>query len=182
MVLVIFLFVDIIAWISGYSRITEVEVLEVSNSVSAVLNDVPSPIFDITPEIAPIPIKPVDQSLFIKNFIEIEAIKRDLDPRIVLWIVEKESQFFPLNVGDKNYVCKKGTNKGRITPSRGLFQISNCSHYEVSDEVAFSITGSTNWSLDYMRKNGFGEWSVYKNRFIWYKDFPYPKDKEVVVK
>lgn len=97
-----------------------------------------------------------------------------VDPATAVWIASHESQlswrgdvFNPALVGDDDKICPQGPNKGKKQRSRGLWQISDCYHPEVSDAVAFDIVSSTIWAMPQMKKNP-NQWSTWKFRKQWF--------------
>lgn len=64
---------------------------------------------------------------------------------LLTYIVEKESGYNPLAVGDTHLKCPR---TGGYMRSRGIAQISDCFH-DVSDSEAFDV----DFSLDFIAKN-----------------------------
>ena len=62
-----------------------------------------------------------------------------------------ESHLNPHAINERN-------NNPSFSKDRGLFQISDYWHKEVSDEVAFSVESSTRWAIDKINKGGQGIW------------------------
>jgi hypothetical protein len=93
-----------------------------------------------------------------QEYVAHQAAKVGLDAELTVCIAEHESRFRPDALGDSHLTCPM---TGEPQRSRGLFQISDCWHPEVSDEVAFSITSSTEWALDRMQQGYAHEWSTY---------------------
>lgn len=96
----------------------------------------------------------------VKAYVRTEAVEYGVNPNLALWIVKHESSFNPQAKGDGE-------------ASRGLWQISKVYHPEVSDAAAFSVTSSTEWSLERIRKGKVSEWSTYRNCRTLYKDCPF---------
>lgn len=96
----------------------------------------------------------------VKAYVRSEAVHRGVDPQLALWIVKHESSFNPRARGDGD-------------ASRGLWQISKVYHPEVSDQQAFGVKTSTEWSLDRIRDGKVNEWSTYRNCRSLYKDCPF---------
>ncbi|MGE0406136.1 MAG: transglycosylase SLT domain-containing protein [Candidatus Korobacteraceae bacterium] len=108
----------------------------------------------------------------VRALIKNAAIEHGIDPTIALFIVEKESQFDHHAKGDGHLpVCPIGPNQGKPQRSRGLWQINDCYHHEVSDAIAFDPVKSTAWALRRIKRGYIHEWStwVYRER---YKDSP----------
>jgi len=100
-------------------------------------------------------ISPITGTSSIKNYVKNEAKAYGVNPTDALWIVAHESQFDPTRTGDDGQ-------------SRGLWQISSKFHPEVGDACAYSITCSTDWSLNWILKGNISQWSTWKYRFLWY--------------
>ena len=96
----------------------------------------------------------------VKAYVQSEAVQRGVDPKLAVWIVKHESSFNPRAKGDGE-------------ASRGLWQISKVYHPEVSDEQAFGVASSTEWSLGRIRSGKVNEWSSYRNCKALYRDCPY---------
>lgn len=54
--------------------------------------------------------------------------------------------------------AKRLNTDARKTTDRGLFQINNYWHYEVSDECAYDLRCSTEWTIDRINKGYQHEW------------------------
>jgi hypothetical protein len=93
-------------------------------------------------------------------YIQTQALKHGVSPKLALWIVRHESQFNPRAKGDGE-------------ASRGLWQISKIYHPEVSDAMAFNVRSSTQWSLERIRSGKANEWSTYRFCKTLYEDCPF---------
>ena len=96
----------------------------------------------------------------VKAYVRARAEQRGVDPQLALWIVKHESSFNPQAKGDGE-------------ASRGLWQISRVYHPEVTDEEAYGVRTSTDWSLGRIRAGKVNEWSSYRNCKTLYQDCPY---------
>jgi hypothetical protein len=96
----------------------------------------------------------------LQSYIQTQAVKYGVSPRLALWIVRHESQFNPRAKGDGE-------------ASRGLWQISKIYHPEVSDAMAFNVRSSTQWSLQRIRSGKANEWSTYRFCRTLYEDCPF---------
>ena len=96
----------------------------------------------------------------LEAYVQAQALKQGVSPRIALWIVKHESQFNPRAKGDGE-------------ASRGLWQISRIYHPEVSDAMAFNVRSSTQWSLERIRSGKANEWSTYRFCKTLYEDCPF---------
>jgi Transglycosylase SLT domain len=96
----------------------------------------------------------------LASYIQTQALKHGVSPKLALWIVKHESQFNPRAKGDGE-------------ASRGLWQISKIYHPEVSDAMAFNVRSSTQWSLERIRSGKANEWSTYRFCKTLYEDCPF---------
>jgi hypothetical protein len=96
----------------------------------------------------------------VAAYIQSQALKHGVSPKLALWIVKHESQFNPRAKGDGE-------------ASRGLWQISKIYHPEVSDAMAFNVRSSTQWSLERIRSGKANEWSTYRFCKTLYEDCPF---------
>ena len=96
----------------------------------------------------------------VASYIQAQALKHGVSPKLALWIVKHESQFNPRAKGDGE-------------ASRGLWQISKIYHPEVSDSMAFNVRSSTQWSLERIRSGKANEWSTYRFCRTLYEDCPF---------
>lgn len=96
----------------------------------------------------------------VKAYVRTQAVEHGVDPQLALWIVKHESSYNPRAKGDGE-------------ASRGLWQISKIYHPEVSDEQAFGVASSTEWSLGRIRDGRVNEWSSYRNCRALYANCPY---------
>lgn len=71
----------------------------------------------------------------IKHAVIYHAVMNDVDPALALYVVNGESRFNPLAVGDTHLTCKA---TGKPIRSRGLFQWNNCANPQVTDAQAFN--------------------------------------------
>jgi hypothetical protein len=96
----------------------------------------------------------------VKAYVQTQAMDFGVNPKLALWIVKHESEFNPRAKGDGE-------------ASRGLWQISKIYHPEVSDDVAFNVASSTEWSLERIRSGKVNEWSTYRFCRTLYEDCPF---------
>lgn len=82
-----------------------------------------------------------------------------VDPQMSLFLTWKESQWYNGAVGDGHLICKR---TGKPIRSRGVWQINNCAHPNITDEQAFDVEWSTHWAMKEIKKNGCGIWSTCK--------------------
>lgn len=106
------------------------------------------------------PLNRLSTSGQLAAYIQAQALKHGVSPKIALWIVKHESQFNPRAKGDGD-------------ASRGLWQISKIYHPEVSDAVAFNARSSTQWSLERIHSGKAKEWSSYRYCRTLYGDCPF---------
>jgi hypothetical protein len=95
--------------------------------------------------------------LGVHAYVQSAARAAGVDPRVAEWIVSHESQHQPLATGDGG-------------DSRGLWQINRVYHPEVSDQCAYDVECSTDWSLHRIADGYVDEWSTWKYRNVWFPD------------
>ena len=93
-----------------------------------------------------------------RDYVAAQAVKAGLSADLAVCIAEHESRFQPDALGDGHLTCPM---TGEPQRSRGLFQISDCWHPEVPDEIAFSVASSTEWALARIQQGYAREWSTY---------------------
>lgn len=93
----------------------------------------------------------------IRQYIEKQAIENGVDTKMALHVAKNESGYGQYQVGDGHLTCKK---TGKPIRSRGVWQINDCAHPTVTDEQAFDVVWSTNWTMQEMKKNGCRIWST----------------------
>lgn len=62
-------------------------------------------------------------------------------------IAKKESGYHPNAVGDLNLICKA---TGKPVRARGIYQITECYHPEITDEQAFDPNFNIEWGIQQM--------------------------------
>jgi hypothetical protein len=85
----------------------------------------------------------------IEELVREKARSSNLNEDKVLFITKCESELDPTKLGDGNLTCP---STGRPMRSRGLWQINQCYHPEVSDKQAFDPEWSTNWAIKMFKK------------------------------
>ena len=103
----------------------------------------------------PIPGRRLDVRAYVQN----AAKATGVNPRDAEWIVSHESAHRPQATGDGG-------------ESRGLWQINRLYHPEVSDQCAYDVECSTDWSLQRIRDGNINEWSTWKYRSRWLPKSP----------
>jgi Lysozyme like domain len=114
-------------------------------------NRIPSPSWKVTSN---------PQRQRIQAYVEGAAKTRGVNPEVAEWIVAHESDHHPEAIGDG------GT-------SRGLWQINKAWHPEVSDDCAYNVTCSTDWSLERIRAGHVDDWNTWKYCKERFKDCPF---------
>lgn len=100
----------------------------------------------------------VDQD--IPRTIATIAQEYNYNPQTALFLTWQESKWRNTTVGDEHLTCKR---TGLPIRSRGVWQINNCSHPEVTDEQAFDVEWSTHWAMrTIIEDGGCRQWSVCK--------------------
>lgn len=84
-----------------------------------------------------------------------------------LYIAKNESGFIAISIGDMNLICKGGINKGKPVRARGLFQITECSHPEVTDQEAYDPVWATAWAMPRLKDRTIceKEWTTCRNYY-----------------
>lgn len=75
-------------------------------------------------------------------------------------MAEHESHYNTKAVGDMNITCER---TGKPVRARGIFQITECFHPEVSDEQAFDYKWATAWALNiiaHSKKDCISQWAT----------------------
>ena len=93
----------------------------------------------------------------IEKFIRQESRKYGVNPEIAVFVAYKESQYHLDTLGDSGH-------------SRGLYQISDIYHPEISDECAFSLQCSTRFFMKQVLAGKLSEWSTWRLRDKLYAD------------
>ena len=109
-----------------------------------------------------------------------EAVKVGVEPLVVSWIVWHESSWNPLAVGDMDKIClaKNSPNYGKPIRARGIFQITDCYHPEISDDCAFNPVCITPIVLSWIKEGRTEkEFSSFAWRCQWYQDKIYCNSK-----
>lgn len=101
--------------------------------------------------------KPTEGQLALINKV---SEKYGVSKDVIIHIVSNESDFKENAVGDSNYVCPKGPNKGLVAPSHGAVQISSCWHPEVTLEQANDFEFSVEFLARGLANGKCGEWST----------------------
>lgn len=74
-------------------------------------------------------------------------------------MVENESHYNPKAIGDMQIICAR---TGKPVRARGLWQITQCYHPEISDAQAFDPEWSTAWALNIIansKKDCVSQWT-----------------------
>lgn len=99
-----------------------------------------------------------------EDLIKEKARANNLDEEKIIFIARCESQIEPDALGDSHLICAKTQKSVR---SRGVWQINNCAHPEISDEQAFDLEWSTDWAIEIFKKGGeTKEWRRCASRYI----------------
>lgn len=85
----------------------------------------------------------------VEDIIRGIARSNNLNEDKVLFIAKCESQLEPSMLGDGHLMC---TRTGKPMRSRGVWQINECYHPEVSDKQAFDPEWATNWAAGMFKK------------------------------
>lgn len=100
----------------------------------------------------------------VEEVIRGKARLNNIDEDKVIFIARCESQIDPNALGDGHFTCKKTGNPMR---SRGIWQINECGHAEVTDEQAFDVNWSTDWAMEIFKKGNEGkEWKTCTQKYV----------------
>lgn len=101
-------------------------------------------------EVVPEVVKPdFSSTTVVKEYVETEAIKKGVDPKLALSIVQCESGFVP----------QKSKYPGE--ESYGIWQIHLPAHKEFTIESAMDIATSTEWALNQLKAGNAKIWSCW---------------------
>ncbi len=75
-------------------------------------------------------------------------------------IALKESTGSSTILGDMKLICHSGPNKGKPVRAKGVVQITDCYHPEVTDEQAFDMNFSMRFLASNIKKGNCHEWST----------------------
>ncbi len=78
-------------------------------------------------------------------FIESQSRLNFVPVKRALAVSGGESHFIASSTGDMNIICPR---TGKPVRARGIWQITECYHPEVSDEQAYDVASSTAWAMD----------------------------------
>jgi len=99
-----------------------------------------------------------------EDMIKEKARANNLNEEKIIFIARCESQIEPDALGDSHLICAKTQKPVR---SRGVWQINNCAHPEISDEQAFDLEWSTNWAMEIFKKGEeTKEWRRCASKYI----------------
>lgn len=103
--------------------------------------------------------KTVVKSAYIKHKILETAELLGVDPVKALQIAQNESGLDETAVGDKKLICER---TGKPVRARGIYQITECWHPEVSDKEAFNIDRNIEIGIGLIALNCRGQFSTCK--------------------
>jgi hypothetical protein len=107
------------------------------------------------------------QFQMIEDLIREKARAQNLDENKIAFIAKCESQMEPEVVGDGHLLCKR---TGQPMRSRGIWQLNDCGHPEISDEQAFDPEWSTNWAIEIFKKGREDhEWVICTKKYERYQ-------------
>ncbi len=85
----------------------------------------------------------------VEEIVRDKARSSNLNEDKVLFITKCESELDPTKLGDGNLTCP---STGKPMRSRGIWQINQCYHPEVSDKHAFDPEWATDWAIKMFKK------------------------------
>lgn len=83
----------------------------------------------------------------IVDKIGVASVNAGIHTDVALFVAKNESNYNPFIIGDMNIICSYGPNKGKPVRARGLYQITDCSHPEITDAQAFDADWSIAWAI-----------------------------------
>ena len=86
--------------------------------------------------------------LSIKGLVTKMADEKGVPQDLAHYIISHESQYNISANGDKTIICSQ---TGQPVNARGLGQITECWHPEITDEQAYDPIFALNWALDVMK-------------------------------
>lgn len=99
----------------------------------------------------------------LEDMIREMARERGLDEDKIIFVARCESKLSHSALGDGHMICASTKKPMR---SRGLWQINECGHPEISDEQAFDPIWSTDWAMDVFAKgNEEKEWKICSRKY-----------------
>lgn len=98
----------------------------------------------------------------IASLVKEKSIEYGVDYAVAMTIIQNESRFYPDRVGDTHLICKAVNSPyyGQYMRSRGLVQINDCWHPEVTDAQAFDIMFSIEFLMIALKEGRCYEWST----------------------
>ena len=87
----------------------------------------------------------------------------EVPPKLLIHMAYAESGVNPDAIGDMEIICKR---TGKPVRSRGMFQISECYHPEVSDSQAKDIDFALIFTAQMIQKGRCFEWTTCRK---WYR-------------
>lgn len=83
----------------------------------------------------------------IEARIEAYSLSQGVSPKLAIYIASHESGFDADQIGDMYITCRR---TGKPVRARGLYQITECFHPEISDAQAFDPDFSMKWAVKVM--------------------------------
>lgn len=105
-----------------------------------------------------------DTTAKVQTTIIAHAIINNIDPELALYVAYGESSFDTQEIGDMKIPCPL---TGKPVRARGLWQITECFHPEISDDIAFSLESSTEWAMKILsdKRKCIREWTICRNYY-----------------
>lgn len=100
----------------------------------------------------------------VEDIIREKARSNNLNEDKVLFIAKCESQLGPTTLGDGHLTCPR---TGKPMRSRGIWQINDCYHPQVSDKQAFDPAWATDWAIEKFKKGTDSrEWLLCSRKYV----------------
>lgn len=68
---------------------------------------------------------------------------------VAMYVSREESHLIATSTGDMDIICKykRSPNYGKPVRAKGIWQITDCYHPEITDKQAYDVIWSTAWAL-----------------------------------
>jgi len=80
----------------------------------------------------------------LKKIAKVLTRKYEVDIKVVNYIISNESNWKPTALGDMDIICKR---TGKPVEARGLMQITECYHPEITDRQAYNPIFALEWAI-----------------------------------
>ena len=100
----------------------------------------------------------------MKKIAKVLTRKYEVDTELVNYIITNESQWNTKATGDMDIICKR---TGKPVRARGLLQITECYHPQITDKQAYEPIFSLDWAMKKIanKKTCIREWTTCRNYY-----------------